>query len=726
MRKNVSAQVSDVADAIRTVVEAPAAAAAATATAPASLKNGSLEVMGFYKVTGSEEATFYATSNNATSSDVGAGWTVIGLTGIAGQVRIAGADTKRPGTAIIGPGQSETYLWSFTFQSDTNQSLQGVTHVIAATLYPPEKRTYVSKQVSVDVRGSYIVYENTPRFKFDKAPPQGMGAGWTMTGLPTVPVELEVTSYDSIRKEAWLKTVDGSILPSAAKRVYLGLDVAPATLRASNYTSKFVPGKFTNTVVGAEASMLHGTLDPTIMGGNPAPLRDLDSGIPWDPPPVADYTEIRDRGFSTGAVLSLFAIGPQEEYLLSKDLSTSNFNPKFKQHTNFVMYHRVIPFPIPSPTYQGSTVQLEIRPAEIGHLLSNMYFKCTLPRTPYPPFANYTDGIGRALIKQVDLLVNETVVETLYDDWYIIRDQLFLDANEQAAMREAIGGTRNSETQFDVVVPLEFFFCRRHSHGNKNRERLARPYFPVCAMLNQKIYIRFTFHPSTWWSSDTRAVNDFVNPCLITEEILLDNKEKLYYQNTPLNYVVNRVKKESTLAFTNNNPRLQLTASFPVQAIMWFFRNKNYEDPTNSVFYDSRYSYGYTTKYIKTGIQLDFPSGSTSYVDVIDTAKITLNNVDILSTFQGSLYYTFKQPMEHGFSVPSKSIYMHSFGLTPTEYNQGGFLNFSKLNSSTTALSLNFATAYAAQVIQGYNLYLFYYGYTLLEFQNGFARLPFL
>ena len=109
---------------------------------------------------------------------------------------------------------------------------------------------------------------------------------------------------------------------------------------------------------------------------------------------------------------------------------------------------------------------------------------------------------------------------------------------------------------------------------------------------------------------------------------------------------------------------------------------------------------------------------------MIDTAKITLNNIDILSTFQGSLYYTFKQPLEHGISIPSKNIYTYSFGLTPKEYNQGGYLNFSKLNSRTTTLSLTFNPTYASQITQGYNLYMFYYGYTLLEFQGGFARLP--
>jgi hypothetical protein len=394
------------------------------------------------------------------------------------------------------------------------------------------------------------------------------------------------------------------------------------------------------------------------------------------------------------------------------------------------MYQKVYPFPPPNPSYQGSVVQIELRPTELGHLISNMYLSVNLPALPGSN--NYTPNVGRALLKQVDLLVNETVVETLYDDWYVIRDQMFLDADEQLGLQTALN-VSNAQVGGTITIPLEFFFCRRHSHNNKGRERLRKPYLPVCTMWAQRLYVRFTFQPNTWWSSlpsnttyDIYPPGTALWPNLITEEILLENAEKLYYQNTPLKYIVNRVQKESTLSFSSANPILQLTANYPVQVIAWFFRNKAYETITNGKYYASRYSYGYSTQYIQTGIQLQFPSGTSNFVDVINNAKITLNNVDILSTFQGSLYYSFKQPMEHYLSIPSKNIYMYSFGLTPKEYNQGGYLNFSKLNSQTTYIQLNFNAAYTNQLISGYNLYLFYYGYSLLQFQGGFASLPFL
>lgn len=521
------------------------------------------------------------------------------------------------------------------------------------------------------------------------------------------------------------------------------------------YSTEFVPARFYTSELEKRKPV---EINPKVMGGKTyVPLRDLGTEIRDDEPTQSRFIDLKNKGFSMGSVLSLYAVGPQNKYMQSENPKNSAWNNSFKQHTNFVLYHRVTPFPPAQPSYQGQTYTIELLPTELGHLISNMYFTCTIPLAP----VSVNENIGRALIKQVDLMVNETVVETLYDDWYIIRDQEFLDADEQLGMYSLVGGYNSNVSvtsqSLNIVCPLEFFFCRRHSHENKGRERLRRPFFPACAMWNQKLYVRFTFHPSAWWSNTTSTF-DFTNPSLLTEEILLENTEKLYYQNTPLRFIVNRVKKETPVSFgaastsgifastgtsqivqgTVNQTSVQLSANFPVQSIFWFFRARNYESVTSSnvsilgspdgTYYNQRYNYGYTSDYIRTGVIVNFPSSNntpTNFIDPIATAKITLNNIDILSTFQGSLYYAYKQPMEHGLSVPSRNIYTYSFGLSPAEYNQGGFLNFSKLNSQITTLTLVFNPTYATQISQGYNLYIFYYGYSVLEFQAGFARLAF-
>ena len=700
-----------------------------------------IEVNGFYLLSGGDYVTFYATTLNQKREYIKEGWTVSGMTGLSGQLAVMaeGADFNLDmgsRTAPISATTSEPYIWSFRIQSDTEQSIAPYQAVTGAILYPPSQIDYTAMKRQGPINGNYTVTQNVLQFNFTDLPPSGFAPGWTVENLTGLETKFRVVSYTDISLNKW---ISGTL--TLVKDVFAILEpldgtVPENTLRPINSTglvkepgflSTFVPAKFTNFETGASTQKFNIEINESVRGGASSfQLRDLNTGFKYENLETGPFEDVKDRGFSSASVLALNAIGPQEDHLLLEDFTKSQWNPDFKRYTNSVMYQRVIPLPPPNPSYHNQTIQLELLPTELGHLLSNMYLKVTMPALPAG--SQYSAQLGRALIKQVDLLVNETVIETLYDDWYIIRDQIFLDADEQTGMFQAVGGSNiNSQVATDYIIPLEFFFCRRKSHNDQDDERLRRPYFPLCAMWNQRLYVRFTFQPNTWWGNVAAPhTTDLVLPKLVTEEILLENAEKLYYTNTPLKYIVNRVKRESTLTFSAGNPQLQLTASFPVQTLAWFFRNKNYEDVTTGLYSDSRYNYGYTTQYIQTGVQLNFPSGVSNYVDVIDTAKITLNNVDILSTFQGSLYYTFKQPLEHGLSIPSKSIYSYSFGLTPREYNQGGYLNFSKLNSQTTTLTLVFNPSYATQISQGYNLYLFYYGYTLLEFQGGFARLPYV
>ena len=670
-----------------------------------------IDVAGFYMVTGEQEVTFYATTTWTVPVD---GWTAQNATGLIGQLHVI-TSSNATGNVAVSSLVSEPYNWSFTVQSDTDQVINEVRYANSVVLYPPGYVPFVGVASTYPIDGYYTVLEHTPQFIFTGPVPTSFGPGWTISGLTPLTGQYVVKEFgtnlyagtDKFGKPLFNSTAiigtDGAVPPNNATPTYVSARATSPTYTKSLPTiGKFIKTEPTGGIV---------KIYPNIVTGLFTKFRDLNTGITFPDEP-RDLNEIKDRGFSSGALLALFARGPQDEFLIGKE---SQWNPTFKQHTNAVMFHRITELPGPDPTYQGSVVQVTLYPNQLGDLMSNMYLQLTLPSG-----VTLAPNIGRALIKQVDFIVNDVTVETLYDDWYIIRDQMFLDADEQYTMNTAMNGVNNQ-----VIIPLEFFFCRRHSVNNSNRERLRRPYFPICAMKNQLIYIRFTFQPYTWWTNSPTPV-DFLNPSLITEELLLEKNERMYYKNTPLRYIVNSIKKDATLTFTSNQPVVNLTAAFPVQTIAWFFRNKNYENITNSNYFDSRYNYGYTTQYIHAAVPMQFPSGNTNFIDVITSAKITLNNMDVTSVLPGGLYFGFKQPFEHFLSIPSKNIYSYSFGLTPKEYNQGGYLNFSKLNSQTTTLTLTFNPVYTTQVSQGYNLYVFYYGYNFLEFQGGFAGIPFV
>jgi hypothetical protein len=420
-------------------------------------------------------------------------------------------------------------------------------------------------------------------------------------------------------------------------------------------------------------------------------------------------------------VTALNATSKFDEYLFNKE---SEFRPSIRQHTHFTQVHRVTK--LPGTKFIGQTVEVILNPKELGDLMTNAYLALTMPALP-TGYA-YTEFIGRAIIEHIEFRIGEEIIEKIMDDWYIIRDQLFLDADEKLAMYKCInngqapGSPLSASNPFEIMVPLELFFCRRDSQGTSASQRLETPPLSVCA-INQKISIKFFFRSQTWFTNYTTPI-EFQNPRLITEEILLTKEERLYYRGITQRIVINKVVNEAVTSYKNGKPEQNFTANFPVNMMVWLIRNQTYEDSNSNTYYASRYNYGYTTKYFQTSSNLTFFDGTTfKYLDALQYSDIYINNRNIMGTFATGPFYQFKQPMDHGLSIPTKSIYMYCFGKSPKEYNQGGYLDFSKLNSSTSKIVMTFNPDYAPNIQSNFKISIFYYGYSVLEIANGSAKL---
>jgi len=422
----------------------------------------------------------------------------------------------------------------------------------------------------------------------------------------------------------------------------------------------------------------------------------------------------------SAAVIALNATSKTDEYLFKKD---SEFRPFTRQHSHFSQFHRVTK--LPGTKFIGQTVEVILNPKQSGDLMTNAYLALTMPALP-TGYA-YTEFIGRAIIEHIEFRIGDQVVEKITDDWYIIRDQLLLDADEKLAIYKCInngqvpGSTVNATSAFEVMVPLELFFCRRHSHGLKARQRLETPPLPLCAVLNQRISIKFFFRPQTWFTGYTTPI-EFINPRLITEEIMLTKEERLYYQTTPFRSVINITKNDAVTNYQNGQPTHYFTADFPVTMMVWFVRNKEYNKPNSN--YNVRYSFGYTSTYLKAATPMSLFDGTTSnYIDVLESSDIYLNGRNIMGTFATGPFYQLKQPMEHGLSIPSKSLYTYCFGKSPKEYNQGGYLNFKNINSQTSKIVMTFIPSYSPNIQANYEISLYYYGYAVLQIAGGKATL---
>ena len=547
--------------------------------------------------------------------------------------------------------------------------------------------------------------------------------GWVITGLSGV--------YGNVRVVEYTANVYGDVVisvgPPAVSFPFVSnalvvsdqpnLDMKPSSIMRLTFTPPLVTSSIVSNVVAAPSFGYYDPryFDATHIIGTPGELRDLNSNVMTSEGREV-YTTVVDHGAGTGAISALAAVGAQDRYMYGGE---SKWTPQIRQHTPFVISQRLT-IPLASiGGYLGNTVQLNIFPRERGDLISNMYLKCSLPALPEGYY--YTELTGRAIIQKAEFLVDGETYESITDDWYVINDQLALDADEKLGMYQLISNGTPENTnvtatsQLSLIIPLEFFFCRRYTHMRENK----KPYFPMCALTNSTITVRFTFNKASWITNAPISV-DLIKPQLLLEEITLSPEERMFYRSQPLKLRVPRVWKEASQTFSNGIARLNLTADFNVSMMVWFIRNKAYENE-NSSYYSSRYSYGYTTNYIVAATPVTFFNGvELKYIDTIDYATMYLNNNNVLSNFPGGLYYTFKQAIDHQLSVPTKSLYMYCFSEKPLQYNHdGGSLNFSKLNSQTTHLDIKFLEQYAPQIQSDYSLNLYYYGYVNIEIGNG-------
>jgi hypothetical protein len=400
------------------------------------------------------------------------------------------------------------------------------------------------------------------------------------------------------------------------------------------------------------------------------------------------------EGAGQASLATLIARGPQDTYMMD---SAAGLAPQFIQYSDFSIDQTTYPFG--SPPFLGTTQIFSVTPKQIpGDLLTNAFLRVTLPP------GTYIEQIGRGVIKQVSMYLNEVEVETLYDDWYIIRDQLFLDADEQALMSNVIN-VSSTTSNFDLYIPLDFSWCRRIS---RTRSDHRKPMFPICAAYNQTLYIKIQFATMPEMSSGT---GDLVsNPIIVLETVKLTDDERNFYMRG-IELTVNHVYREPVNSISSQLTNMNLTANFPVSLLTWFIRKTlNSGDP---LYYLKRFDFSYNK----------YPNVTLQNIDIFEYIYMFINNENITSRFAGQTFYRYLQPLYSNISTPTKDIYMYSFGLRPNEYNQGGSLDFSKADSSTSTLSIKFNGNFLQDISLNYTFNMFYYGYIKLKFSGGYCTL---
>ena len=433
----------------------------------------------------------------------------------------------------------------------------------------------------------------------------------------------------------------------------------------------------------------------------------------------------------TGAVIALDAIGQQDTYLTGNVFTDSFFHFNSVKHSNFTKYSASFAVTADNSSNWPFNQKLSVnmRPKAMGDILENMYLKCTLP--PLSVNQRYCDDVGWVMIKQMQFMLDDIVIETLNNDWNVIYSELHYLREEKTILRQLINVDR--QMGGDLYIPLNFFFNRRHSTTYTANPLIKTDYFKpafyTCAAYNHKnMFINFWFNPITSFCSDASANISLSNVYLVTDEIILDAPERQYLQNTKMENIISLSRNDPVTPVLGTPFKANLTPNVPVKTIHWFLRNAKYEDLSNVTFYNDRFNY--SDKEYSTLVATP-PNFETQH-PIISQTIMYLNGVQILTVslpltsrteMDGSYYYKYGQSYNHGLSTPTKNIYTYSFCLDPKNPQPSGALDFSQMDSNSTLLTGSLYSR-AFQTAQ-WNLNVYYTGYNQITYSNGLVSLMF-
>ena len=429
----------------------------------------------------------------------------------------------------------------------------------------------------------------------------------------------------------------------------------------------------------------------------------------------------------TGSVLSLSAIGKQDaSYLLGTDQIFKKIN---KQHTNFSKCQFVTTVgATPGVTNWpfGQIVLVTLNPQQMGDLLTNMYLRCTLPLLQdVVEFSSiYADQPGRGILEKATFRVDTQDIETIYTDWNIIKDELYLSADQKLAMTSLVNGGQPNGTlptssiksgPIELYIPLNFFFANN-----------SETYFPVCSITQQRIVLSLTFNPVQFFSNTRTSVNfpgsqykcEMSSFDIVCEQIVVSPEERLYFQSGSRKLLIETARPQPQLQIPKGVTEIKnfLVPNIPVESFHWFLRKATFEQPNGDFL--NRFNYSDTTSYNLDDQCLN-PMMSDAIFFINGAAQLGFMEDLSRTNPQSSYYFKYVETNTSSLSSPTRNIYTFTFALNPRDGPLTGAVDFKTLTSDKNFINMTLLST----ATDSYVMNMFYLGLVTLSFEGGFLTI---
>jgi hypothetical protein len=434
-----------------------------------------------------------------------------------------------------------------------------------------------------------------------------------------------------------------------------------------------------------------------------------------------------------GGLMQLVAYGAQDIYLTGNPQITF-FKVVYRRHTNFAV--ESIEQTFNGQADFGRRVTATI--SRNGDLIQQMYLEVVLPIVATVSSAEWTYGVGNALVKQAEIEIGGQLIDRQYGDWMNIWTELTVPAGKRAGYDNMVGNALStgseqvgvldaSSSAFRLYVPLQFWFNRNPG--------LA---LPLIALQYHEVKLNLEIRALAelvQGFTSTGPTSTGLGCKLYVDYVYLDTDERRRFAQVSHEYLIEQVQftGSETIAQGSSNKNITLNFNHPVKELIWTHTTSNHSSAFSSTINAS-------------GSLFNYSGSDTAGVDSFTTGLLQLNGHDRFSV-RFADYFRKVQNYEHHTRVPrvggdmgsitdavQKSlrqyIYSYSFALSPEEHQPSGTCNFSRIDNAVLQLtygadSSTGAVAVPALTASSLKLNVYAINYNVLRIMSGMGGLAY-
>jgi len=439
-----------------------------------------------------------------------------------------------------------------------------------------------------------------------------------------------------------------------------------------------------------------------------------------------------------GGTLQLIVYGGQDIHIMGGNPEYSFFKSVFRKHTNFSMecIDQEHTGNISSTT--EFTLNYDINKS--GDLLYKMHLEIDFPQQDYEneqnpgtQYCNYTNNTAYSYLKDVDFYIGEQLIDSYDGKWLDIMNELNRTDGSglDTLIRNKPAGILNGTfpPNIKTYIPFDFWFCK---HPSNALPLIALQYHTITLkvgfrsiknIINSK---RNTSNNSAVLvrNTDNSPASDPLEPKikLWINYIYLDTDERKRFAQSHHEYLIEQIQRR-TLEYSKN---INITLNHPIKCLYWIFQNNiatsekndfiSIDSNENVTGSGSQWTHGndYLNYNTHENSNPSYINGDVKY-EHFKGLTIKFNGIERFKE-RDATYFRTIQPLESGYTFPTKLIYMYSFCLDPNSNQPSGSCNFSRIDN----VSFNFS---GTQQYTGYSFNLYSKNYNILRIMEGLGGL---